>query len=161
MKKYFKLFQNINQEIFPIEYSEIDQRNYFNFVKTQYQKKLRQVIITSEIMLHILEKYFVEYNFKIINICFAEGDIELEEKLQKVLERVEENRGYFLKLLKELECIADNSSIDIESIELKSLNKKDGKYLNFKIWVNGILSIEKGQENYLLEEITKLVREKL
>ena len=161
MKKYFKLFQNINQEILPIEYSEIDQRNYFNFVKTQYQKKLRQVIITSEIMLHILEKYFVEYNFRIINIYFAEGDIELEEKLQKVLERVEENRGYFLKLLKELECIADNSSIDIESIELKSLNKKDGKYLNFKIWVNGILSIEKGQENYLLEEITKLVREKL
>ena len=161
MKKYFKLFQNINQEILPIEYSEIDQRNYFNFVKTQYQKKLRQVIITSEIMLHILEKYFVEYNFKIINICFAEGDIELEEKLQEVLERLEENRGYFLKLLKELECIADNSSIDIESIELKSLNKKDGKYLNFRIWVNGILSIEKGQENYLLEEITNLVKEKL
>lgn len=161
MKKYFKLFQNINQEILPIEYSEIDQRNYFNFVKTQYQKKLRQVIITSEIMLHILEKYFVEYNFRIINIYFAEGDIELEEKLQEVLERLEENRGYFLKLLKELECIADNSSIDIESIELKSLNKKDGKYLNFRIWVNGILSIEKGQENYLLEEITKLVKEKL
>ncbi len=161
MKKYFKLFQNINQEILPIEYSEIDQRNYFNFVKTQYQKKLRQVIITSEIMLHILEKYFVEYNFRIINIYFAEGDIELEEKLQEVLERLEENRGYFLKLLKELECIADNSSIDIESIELKSLNKKDGKYLNFRIWVNGILSIEKGQENYLLEEITNLVKEKL
>ena len=38
MKKYFKIFQNKNKEVKAIEYSEKDQRNYFNFVKTQHEK---------------------------------------------------------------------------------------------------------------------------
>lgn len=161
MRKYFKLFQDKNNEIIVVEYSEIDQRNYFKFVKTQFEKGLRQIIITSELMLELLKIFFIDYNFKIIDICFAEEDEELNGEIVKILEKVEKDRGYFVKLLEKLECIADNSSIDIENIELKSTKKIDEKYLTFFIRVNGILSLEDSTKDFLLKIIIKLLEEKL
>lgn len=161
MVKYFKIFQDKNNEIKAIEYSEKDQRNYFNFVKTQHEKGLRQVIITSEIMLEILKKCFIDYNFELVRVYFVEEDGELDSEIKRILNKIEKNRAYFVKLLEKLKCIANNSSIDIESIELKSIEKIYNKYVSFSIRVNGILSIEKGAEDFLLKIIINLLKEKL
>ena len=41
MKKIFKLFQEKNSNVVGIEYSSELQKNYFQFVESQYKKGLR------------------------------------------------------------------------------------------------------------------------
>lgn len=160
MKKLFKLFQDKDKKIVAIEYSETDQKNYFEFVRTQHVRGMRQVIVTSELMLEILKVFFLEYNFKIININLAEEDEDLILEIGRILNTVGENRENFIKLLEKLECIANDSSIDIEKIELKSMQKIDNCYINFSIRVNGILSIEE-ENDHKLKKIIKIIKDKI
>ena len=97
-------------------------------------------------MLEILKKCFIDYNFELVRVYFVEEDGELDSEIKRILNKIEKNRAYFVKLLEKLKCIANNSSIDIESIELKSIEKIYNKYVSFSIRVNGILSIERGQK---------------
>ena len=107
-------------------------------------------------MLEIIKKYFIDYNFDLIGLSFVEEDNELDDEIKKMLNKIEKNRVYFIKLLEKLECIANDSSIDIESIEMRSSNK----CVFFSIRVNGILSIDENNEK-LLEQIIKLIGSKL
>lgn len=162
MNKYFKIFQEKNRNIVGIEYSSDDQRkNYFNFIKEQHNRGLIQVIITSELMLKILEKYFIERKFKINKIKFAEEDSVLIKEIEIILENVSKDREYFFLLLKKLECIANNSSIDIEEIELLSTERKNGKYIKIAIRVNGIIILDEVNYDCELKEISKVIEENM
>ena len=69
---------------------------------------MRQVIITSEIMLEILKKYFIDYNFDLVELSFVEEDSELDDEIKEILAKIEKNRACFIKLLEKLKCIANN-----------------------------------------------------
>lgn len=157
MDKYFKFFMEENEKIEAIPYLQEDQKSYFKFVKSQYEKGLRQIIITSKIMIKILEEYFIDRKFRISEIKFAEEDIELNGEIEKYLTELERDRGYFLKLLKRLECIANNSSIDIEKLQLISSERVEGSYITISLKVNGILIISengiKSELNYISNNI--------
>ena len=114
MKKIFKLFQEKNSNVVGIEYSSELQKNYFQFVESQYKKGLRQVIVTSKLMLKIIEEYFLNQNYRIIDINLGEEDFEMKDEIDNILKMIEKDRGKFFYLLKRLEFISNNSSIDIE-----------------------------------------------
>ena len=113
MKNFFKLFQKKN-EVFAIRYTSEEQKNYFKFVKSQIEKKMKQVIVTSEIMLKIIEKYVREKDAKINLIKFAEEDLELEKEIKFYIIEIQNKKMEYLdKLMSKLECISNSSSIYI------------------------------------------------
>ncbi|MGL6024424.1 MAG: hypothetical protein ACRC0F_07390 [Cetobacterium sp.] len=156
MEKYFKIFLNEVQEIKKIEYTSDNQKNYFEFVRSQYSKGFKQVIITSKVMLEILSNYFYK-NYRINEIEFGEEDEELDDEIKKILTKIDKDRGCFNQLLKKLECIGQESSIDIVKIKMTNLNKENDIYFSFTLRVNGILSINSvsEEENNLLKIIRK------
>lgn len=156
MKKIFKLFQKIDGKIIKIEYTPEDQKNYFKFLKKQKVKELKQVIITSEFMIKILEKYFIEYHFKINNIDFEELDEDREKVISNILDKINNNRAYIGLLQKELQLISEKSSIDINFIEIMS---KDSKTY-FQIKVNGFIIFE-GKDDEEIDGISDIIREQL
>ncbi len=156
MNKYFKVFRDISNNIFEKEYSEEEQRNYFKFVKSQHDIGFKKVIITSKMMLNILEEYFIDKKFTINEINFIEYDDELYQEIEILLKEIESDRAVFSKLLKKLKCVENHSSIDIKDIKMTSSERINGKYINFVLKVNGILIInEKGV--FEIPDILKIV----
>lgn len=152
MEKCFKIFINEVQEVKKIEYTSVHQKSYFEFVKSQYDKGFMQVIVTSKMMLDILNYYFYK-NYRINEIEFGEDDEELDDEVKKLLTKIDGDRAYFNQLLKKLECIGQESSIDIAKIKMTSLKKVDNIYFSFTLRVNGILSI-----NYSLADEDSILK---
>ena len=150
-----------NENIVAIPYLQEDQKKYFRFVKEQYEKGSRQIIITSKIMLKVLEEYFLNKKFRIVEIKFAEEDLELNQEIEKYLEEVEKDRGCFFKLLNKLEVIANNSSIDIEKIELVSSKRINEAYTSFSLKVNGIVIIDGNTIENDINSIIKNIKENI
>lgn len=142
----YKIFLDKSNEIKKIEYTSNDQKNYFEFVKSCYEKGFKQVIITSKMMLNILEEFFYK-KYRINEINFCEDDDELNEELKRLMDKIEIDRAYFKLLLDKLECLGQDSSIDIESIKMSDSNKNNGKYFTFSIRVNGIMTLSSNNEN--------------
>lgn len=161
MEKIFKFFIEKNENIVAIPYLQEDQKKYFSFVKEQYEKGSRQIIITSKIMLKVLEEYFLNKKFRIIEIKFAEEDFELNQEIEKYLEEVEKDRGCFFKLLNKLEVIANNSSIDIEKIELVSSKRINEVYTSLSLKVNGIVIIDGSTIENDINNIIKNIKENI
>ncbi|WP_270749686.1 hypothetical protein [Fusobacterium hominis] len=161
MKKFFKFFIEKEKNIVAIPYLQEDQKKYFRFVKEQYEKGSRQIIITSKIMLKVLEEYFLNKKFRIVEIKFAEEDLELNQEIEKYLEEVEKDRGCFFKLLNKLEVIANNSSIDIEKIELVSSKRINEAYTSFSLKVNGIVIIDGNTIENDINSIIKNIKENI
>lgn len=155
MIKFLKIFEK-NKCIVPIEYTFEDQKNYFRFVESQHENGLRQVIITSKLMLKIIENFFLQ-EFSIKKIIFDEDDLELEDEIKKILEKITEDRVYFFKLFNKLECISNNSSINLQRIEMSGKFKT--VYSSFLLQVNGILKID-GDVN-LSNNICKIIQENI
>lgn len=159
MDKYFKFFLDEANKINKVEYSPIDQKGYFEFVKSQYEKGFKQVIITSKMMLEILSYYFYN-NYRVNEIEFCEEDYDLDNEIRNILLKIERDRGEFNTLLKKLDCIAEDSSIDIAKIKMTSLKQVDNKYFSFTLRVNGIFSVN--NENLIEEnKILKIIKESI
>lgn len=155
-KKSFKLFRNQENNIVGINYSNRDQQQYFSFIKEQQEKGFYQVIITSRLMLKILEKYFLEYNYKIEDLRFEEDDEEVEKQKNYILDEIENDRGYFIKLVDKLKFLSKNLSIDIYEMSLTSLKT----YGNIKIKVNGIINTDDIKFDEI-ENICEIIKENI
>ncbi len=112
-------------------------------------------------MLKVLEEYFLNKKFRIIEIKFAEEDLELNQEMEKYLEEVEKDRGCFFKLLNKLEVIANNSSIDIEKIELVSSKRINKAYTSLSLKVNGIVIIDGSTIENDINNIIKNIKENI
>ncbi|KYM50913.1 hypothetical protein A2U04_00800 [Fusobacterium necrophorum subsp. funduliforme] len=162
MKKFFKIFQK-EKDIVAIEYTVEDQKNYFNFVKSQTKQNMRQVIITSEIMLEIIEKSFLKNNICVIkSIKFAEEDSELDEEINLYIKHINNDKENLKKLFTKLECISNSSSIDIEEIEVIIKERENDEFIKMKIWVNGIIGIDtKNNRENKIKYILEVIKSKL
>ena len=75
-----KLFQN-NKEITIKEYDVKKIHDYYKFVQENHNLGYSQVVITTEIMLNLIEYYFVKRKFNIIMFEFIDEDLELEAEI--------------------------------------------------------------------------------
>lgn len=149
---YGKVFKStINDDLLYNNYSPAIE--YYSFLKSCSDKGLRQVIITSEIMISLLKYYFVTRCFEITEIEFMVDDEDLSASIKKLLQKLNTDRAYWGELQNQLEVLNECSSIDIKKICIKATNTENS-FLMF-IQVNGIFGIS---ENVFDNEATELTK---
>lgn len=140
-----KIFRNSksvskNIEIITKEYDKT-KNEYYNFIKRQGNLGLKQVIITSEIMIKLMEHYIISRKFDIYKIDFIVEDKTLNDEINIYLSKIKEDRAILGHLLNHLKFLAYEDSIDIKSITLQGRARKIDKESRIIIKVNGLFSI--------------------
>ncbi len=137
-----KLFWKIGdqaKEIIAIPYS--DDTEYYTFVKENHDAGYRQVIITSETMIHLIQKIIID-QFCVFEIQMTESDDELNAEIDNSLDRVGRNPACLSELMSLLGFLAEKSSIEIQRLRFKG-RTKDGIAVMGFIQSNGLLGVSK------------------
>lgn len=151
---YGKLFQNIKEHCINSLPYNIKQ-DYYSYVEGNVNNGFRQVIITSEIMLAIIEHFLVNHKSKLVNIEFLVEDDELNEEINVFLKKMESNGAVWATLKERLNFVSYNDSIDIKKIELKCLEEYG---FMISIQVNGIFWTSRDKFEDVSQEIIEIVQ---
>lgn len=162
-----KIFRNSknkeNIEIFPKEYDK-SKNDYYGFIKKYNEIGLKQVIITSEIMIKLIEIYTVSRKFNINKIDFIVEDSVLDDEINMYLHKIREDRANLVYLLDHLKFLSHDDSIDIKSITLQGKTINTDKISRLIIRVNGLFSISdysyKNESDYLSDEISGILNDR-
>jgi hypothetical protein len=147
---YGKIFQKkqTNKDRMPllkiIEYFP-ETQNYYSFLEDQCQQGYKQMIISSRMMISLLEKYF-EQNADIVEILFMEDDEELTQMVEKLLTKLKASRDehVFERIIQRLKHFCNEECIEIQEIKIKY------KSSVITIKSNGIVMIN--EKSYLQEK---------
>lgn len=139
--KTYKYFSTVDRDII---YKEINiTHSYYSTIQQIIREGYNQIIITSDILIVILKKFFQQYNLKIVEIELLEDDENYQNQINSIITEVNEDSNYVLSLMDEL------SKFEVDSIEIKKVHVKyreDGILNEFSLSINGILTIFK-EEN--------------
>lgn len=140
--KIFRNSKNIatNIEIIVKEYDKAKD-DYYRFIKEYNRLGLKQVIITSEIMIKLMEIYTINRKFNINKIDFIVEDSILNDEINMYLAKIREDRANLGYLLGHLKFLAQDDSIDIKSITLQGKAINIDKESRIIVRVNGLFSI--------------------
>ncbi len=152
--KLFWKANNNSKEIFCIPYN--DNVEYYTFLKKQHDSGFRQIIITSEIMVKLIEYFVLESKLNIYDIVFFEVDKDLIDEIDNLLIKIENDRKLFWELIDKLNFLSEKSSIDIQRIYFKG-RSTDGSAINFYLQSNGIIGINKNNYFTISNEISRLI----
>lgn len=152
--KLFWKANNISKDIFCIPYD--DNVEYYAFLKQYHSDGYRQIIITSEIMVGLIEHFVLEKGISIYNIEFLEDDKNLIDEIDNLLTIVSGNKAFLGKLISKLNFLAEKSSIDIQRIYFKG-RSSDGIAINFYLQSNGLIGIDKNNYLSISNEISILI----
>lgn len=94
--KLFRFKKDQNERITCISYD--DNEEYYSFLREYRSKGYRQVIITTEIMIKIIETSVLNDNLFVYKIELAEEDEELEKEIDQLLTKTQHNSSYFALL---------------------------------------------------------------
>lgn len=134
-------------------------RNYYTTIQQIIREGYNQIIITSDILIVILKKFFQNYNLKIVEIELLEDDDDYQNQINNIINEVNENSKYILNLMEEL------SQFEVDSIEIKKVHVKyreDGIVNEFSISINGILTFFKDKNTDLIaSKIADIIIEEL
>lgn len=109
--KLFRFKKDQNERITCISYD--DNEEYYSFLREYRSKGYRQVIITTEIMIKIIETSVLNDNLFVYKIELAEEDEELEKEIDQLLTKTQHNSSYFALLLEKIQFLSERSSIDL------------------------------------------------
>ncbi|WP_290716714.1 MULTISPECIES: hypothetical protein [Exiguobacterium] len=116
--------------------------DYYSFIKKNSEKGYEQVILTTDFMLAILKYYFIDRKFTIKEIIPVDEEGFLVSKFESYIERIEEDRDQFLKLLEEMDFLFyEKNALDIFKMELSGKNKFDER-IRLNVQINGIINIK-------------------
>ncbi len=129
---------------------------YYNFLKKCHSDGFRQIIVTSEIMIKLIEYFVLESNYTLYSIDFMEEDKELEEEIQSLLEMCSNNVAYLSKVIEKLHFLSEKSSIDIQRIYFKGRDAENNA-IKYFIQSNGIVGINEKHFLPISKEISNLI----
>lgn len=162
-----KIFRNsINKESREILSKEYDKtkNDYYGFVKKHNEIGLKQVIITSEIMIKLIEVYVLSRKFNINRVEFMVNDSILDDEINRYLHDMKKDRANLVYLLNHLKFLSHDESIDIKSIELQGKEIETDKTCRLIIRVNGLFSISEYSYNdeseYLISKILEVLNDR-
>lgn len=135
-KKIFVKVKNNQLEIFENPNNE----NYYSYISKQKENGYRQILITTDQMIKILELYANNYDANIMEInLFEADDLEYKRNIEECITRLNKQQISFKDFIQQLEMINTESSIDIQSLEF--YYKNNDKDFIVKIYLNGIIYI--------------------
>lgn len=146
-----KFFLDVQtRKIKTFEYSNMN--NYYAFVQEKQQMGFVQSIVTTDIMISIMEKYVLS-NAQILSIEFMVEDPDLEDEISMLLENMKRNAAQWTVLKQRLMFLSTDSSIDIRKIEVKSI---EHSYIA-SIMVNGLITVTDTAYNKVTGELCHLL----
>ena len=152
--KFFWKVNDASKDIFCISFN--DDMEYYTFIKQYYDDGYRQIIITSEIMIGLIEHFVLEKGLFVYNIEFIEDDQDLKDEIENLLSIISRDRAFLGKLIEKLNFLSEKSSIDIQRIYFKGRGN-DGGATNFNLQSNGIIGIDKKNFSSISNEISNLI----
>ena len=117
-----------------------DKIDYYSFIKRYREEGYNQLIITSQIMISLIQFLVLEKNLIVYEVEFMEENIELDEKIKIFLSKLKFDLSLLPYFLDELRFLEDKSSIEIKKISFKGRDEA-GNAINLYIQVNGIIAI--------------------
>ena len=157
--KLFRFKKDQNERITCISYD--DNKEYYSFLREYRSKGYRQVIITTEIMIKIIETSVFNDNLYVYKIELAEEDEELEKEIDQLLTKTRHNSSYFALLLEKIRFLSERSSIDLFRVYVKNQYQENTSCLNFFLQSNGIIVIYSEHFENQSKKICEIVEEYL
>ena len=152
--KYGKPFQNVlTREIECFTYDP--QQKYYDMVQEASKKGYQQSIFTSSVMISLIEEFILRYNACVTKIEFLVEDIELDQDIKNLLEKMKSNGAYWEILKEKLYFLSRYDSIDIKKISIAS---KYGEGFLLTLQVNGIFIVSENFYDSVSTEISRIVR---
>ena len=137
-----KLFWKLGDQtrkITPVPYD--DKMDYYMFVKKQHDVGFRQVIVTSEVMIQLIQKIVIR-GFRVSRIEMAEEDDELDQQIRVLLDRIYKKPACLSELISLLSFLSEKSSIEIQQISIRG-RTEDGIAVEGFIQSNGLLGMNR------------------
>lgn len=155
--KKAKLFWKLGEkekQIYSVSFD--DNEEYYAFLKKCNLEGLRQIIISSELMITIIKKAVQEYGFSLYDIEFQEEDEHLLQEIKILLELIPSNKYLFVDLIEHLRFLSEKSSIDIKRIKIKGRDNS-GVALNYYVQSNGVFGVTEGHYEEIKSKIISAV----
>lgn len=149
-----KVFQNIqtrNIECFVYD----PQQNYYDVVQNALKSGYQQSIFTSSVMIALIEEFLLKYNSIVTEIEFSVEDKELNQEIEKIIGKMNENGAYWAILKDKLSFLSEYDSIDITKVSIKS--KQENGFL-LSLQENGIFDVTENAYDLVATEICNVVR---
>lgn len=154
--KLCKIFikDNNPSEVALIDYDPEINHDYYTFIKQQISLGFQQFILTSDLIIDLMDYYILSKNLKISSIEFMEEDQEINHITKTLLNN--QNTNNYLTLKKELSFLSQNSSIEIKKINL--INPLgDSLPISIFFQVNGIIGIDFKSYNYEKDILSSII----
>lgn len=148
-----KLFRsNISNSVECIEYDA--SQNYYAFIQNNQSNGYNQCIVTSDIMIDILQHFILNGKVEVTSIEFMVEDEDLETEIHSILEHMKQNFGYWEILKQKISFLSQNDSIELKKVSFRKLT--EGGAL-FSIQVNGLIVVSENEYNNITKEISSIV----
>ena len=148
-----KLFKsNISNSVECIE-NDAGQ-NYYAFIQNKQNNGYNQCIVTSDIMIYILQHFILNGKVEVTSIEFMVEDEDLETEIHSILEHMKRNSGYWEILKQKISFLSQNDSIELKKVSFRKLT--EGGTL-FSVQVNGLIVVSENEYNNITKEISSIV----
>ncbi len=135
------------RKIIAIPYN--DRMEYYSFVKERHEAGFRQIIVTSKVMIQLVQKIVID-RFRISEIEMAEDEDEFSEQVGILLDRIETNPAYLSDLVSLLGFLAEKSSIEIQRVGFMG-RTEDGIAVEGFVQSNGVIGANRGVSNKVFD----------
>lgn len=136
-----KLFFNRDYNVYSFEINQSN--NYYKDVRQKFDNGYRPIIVSSDLMIDLLKKYFKEEKANIVNIELLEEDYDYQEELNGIIRSLKTDRDYFIDLVEELSFLSETNNIEIKRLRFKY--RKDKELIDISISLNGLLNYSDNQ----------------
>ena len=130
---------------------------YYSFIKSCKNEGYRQIIISSEIFIKLIEYFVVRLGFSIVKIEFMEEDNEFLENIDILISNMEKDRAFYSKLQDQLKSISEKSSVEIKRVTFKRRNNLLAERCFMQS--NGVIGINQESYDAISEQICTCVEE--
>ena len=149
-----KVFQNIQTS--DIECFLYDpQQNYYSVVQSALESGYQQSILTSSVMIALIEEFLLKYGSIVTEIEFSVEDEEVNQEIKKIIEKMNDNGAYWAILKDKLSFLSEYNSIDINKVSIQS---KHGNGFLLSLQANGIFDVTEHAYDLVATEMCNVVR---